>query len=414
MKEESSITVSSSVPPKSLANSNLFEPIKVGPVILKNRLVHAPTTRFRNSEDFVATDSMLEYYTDRAENNGGLLIVEATFPAPEFGLFENAPMIHTPAQVKAFRKITDSVHSKGTFIAAQLWNLGRTADPLALKKRNLPFVAPSAIYFDEASEKAAKEVGNELREITIPEIKAMIKEYAASAKRAVDEAGFDIVEIHAAHQYLLDQFLQQISNKRTDEYGGSIENRAKFILEVVDAIIEAVGAERVAIRVSPYAEYQGGAGYKAEINPIVTWGYLLSELERRAKEGKRLAYISLVEPRFPSGHDNSEAANVDFTWPELIWKGVIIRAGGYLDSRHIDRLEPAVNKNDRTLIAVGRYFTSNPDLVERVKKGLEITAYNRDTFYVMGSNIGYLGYSKYGEGSTRDTLRDGIKLQPLA
>jgi NADPH2 dehydrogenase len=406
--------MSVSVPPKSLANSNLFKPIKVGPVTLENRLVYAPTTRFRNSEDFVATDSMLEYYTDRAENNGGLLIVEATFPAPEFGLYENTPMLHTPAQVKAFRTITDSVHSKGTSIAVQLWNLGRTADPLALKKRNLPFIAPSAIYYDEASEKAAKEAGNELREITIPEIKAMIKEYAACAKRAIDEAGFDIVEIHGAHQYLLDQFLQQISNKRTDEYGGSIENRARFMLEVVDAIVEAIGAERVAIRLSPYAEFQGGAGYKAEINPIATWGYVLSELERRAKEGKRLAYVSVVEPRISGIFDNPEAANVDFTWPELIWKGVIIRAGGYLDARNIDRLEPTVNKNDRTLIGVGRYFTSNPDLVDRVRKGLELTPYNRDEFYVLGSNFGYLGYPKYGEGNARDTSRDEVKPQPLA
>jgi NADPH2 dehydrogenase len=406
--------MSVSVPPKSLANSNLFKPIKVGPVTLENRLVYAPTTRFRNSEDFVATDSMLEYYTDRAENNGGLLIVEATFPAPEFGLYENTPMLHTPAQVKAFKTITDSVHSKGTSIAVQLWNLGRTADPLALKKRNLPFIAPSAIYYDEASEKAAKEAGNELREITIPEIKAMIKEYAACAKRAIDEAGFDIVEIHGAHQYLLDQFLQQISNKRTDEYGGSIENRARFMLEVVDAIVEAIGAERVAIRLSPYAEFQGGAGYKAEINPIATWGYVLSELERRAKEGKRLAYVSVVEPRISGIFDNPEAANVDFTWPELIWKGVIIRAGGYLDARNIDRLEPTVNKNDRTLIGVGRYFTSNPDLVDRVRKGLELTPYNRDEFYVLGSNFGYLGYPKYGEGNARDTSRDEVKPQPLA
>jgi NADPH2 dehydrogenase len=406
--------MSVSVPPKSLANSNLFKPIKVGPVTLENRLVYAPTTRFRNSEDFVATDSMLEYYTDRAENNGGLLIVEATFPAPEFGLYENTPMLHTPAQVKAFKTITDSVHSKGTSIAVQLWNLGRTADPLALKKRNLPFIAPSAIYYDEASEKAAKEAGNELREITIPEIKAMIKEYAACAKRAIDEAGFDIVEIHGAHQYLLDQFLQQISNKRTDEYGGSIENRARFMLEVVDAIVEAIGAERVAIRLSPYAEFQGGAGYKAEINPIATWGYVLSELERRAKEGKRLAYVSVVEPRISGIFDNPEAANVDFTWPELIWKGVIIRAGGYLDARNIDRLEPTVNKNDRTLIGVGRYFTSNPDLVDRVRKGLELTPYKRDEFYVLGSNFGYLGYPKYGEGNVRDTSRDEVKPQPLA
>jgi NADPH2 dehydrogenase len=400
-------------PPADLAESNLFKPLQVGSVELKNRLVLAPTTRLRITKEHVVTDSVAEFYAERAENNGGLLIFEATTPAPSLGFYNYAPFIQTEQQVNAFKKVTEAVHKKGSSIAIQLWGLGRTADPKAMKEAGLPLKAPSAIYYNEATEKAAKEAGNELQELTIPEIKAYVKEFAEGAKRSV-EAGFDIVEIHGAHQYLVDQFLQSVSNKRTDEYGGSIENRARFLFEVVDAMIEAVGAEKVAIRLSPYAEVQGGVGYKSDLNPIVTWGYVLSELERRAKEGKRLAYISLVEPRFPSGHDNSEAANVDFTWPELIWKGVIIRAGGYLDSRHIDRLEPAVNKNDRTLIAVGRYFTSNPDLVERVKKGLEITAYNRDTFYVLGSNIGYLGYSKYGEGSTRDTLRDGIKLQPLA
>lgn len=395
----------------SLANSNLFKPIKVGPVELKNRLVYAPTTRFRNTEDFVATDSMLEYYTRRASDNGGLLIVEATFPAPEFGLYEHAPMIKTPEQVAAFKKIVDAVHSKGSSISIQLWNLGRTADPKVLKKHNLPFVAPSAIYFDEDSEKQAKEAGNELRAMTIPEIKAMVAEYARAAKRSINEAGFDIVEIHGAHMYLLDQFLQASSNKRTDEYGGSIENRAKFMLEVVDACIEAVGAERVAIRLSPYAQFQGGQGIHSEINPIVTWGYVLSELERRAKQGNRLAYVSIVEPRVSGIVDNPGASKIDFSWPDLIWKGIIIRAGGFLDKNNIDKLPSIVNANDHTLIAVGRFFTSNPDLAKRLKNNLELTPYNRSVFYRY-DNVGYLDYKGYGE--PLDHTKDIITPQALA
>lgn len=380
-----------------LSSSKLFKPVKVGPVTLKNRLVYAPTTRFRNTEEFVATDSMLKYYSDRATNNGGLLIVEATFPAPEFGLYERAPMIKTKQQVAAFKKIVDAVHEKGSSIAVQLWNLGRTADPKLLKKHNLPFVAPSALYFDEASEKAAKECGNELKALTIPEIKAMVQEYVACAKRCIEEAGFDIIEIHGAHMYLLDQFLQESSNQRTDEYGGSIENRAKFMLEVVDACIAAVGAERVAIRLSPYAEFQGALGFKSRINPIATWGYVLSELERRAKEGNRLAYISIVEPRVSGIFDNPEAGALDFSWPDMIWKGVIIRAGGFLDKQNIEKLPEIVNKDDHTLIAVGRYFTSNPDLVNRLQNNLELTPYDRSTFYKIGSNIGYLDYGSYGK-----------------
>jgi NADPH2 dehydrogenase len=394
-----------------LSESNLFKPIKLGNVELKNRLVYAPTTRFRNTTDFVATDSMLEYYTKRATNNGGLLIVEATFPSPEFGLYERAPMIKTPQQVKSFKKIVDSVHEKGSKIAVQLWNLGRTADPKLLKSKNLPFLAPSAIYFDKDSEIAAKECNNELREITIPEIKSMIQEYKDAAKRSINEAGFDIIEIHGAHMYLLDQFLQASSNKRTDEYGGSIENRAKFMLEVVDACIEAVGADKVAIRLSPYAEFQGGSGYKSEINPIVTWGYVLSELEKRAKNGNRLAYISIVEPRVSGIFDNPEASAVNFTWPDLIWKGPIVRAGGYLDKGNISKLSSIVDKDDHTLIAVGRYFTSNPDLVHRLKEGLELTPYDRTTFYKIGSNIGYLDYQNYNE--PLDHSKDDIEPKPI-
>lgn len=403
-------TEANSVP--DFSKTNLFKSIKVGPVTLKNRLVYAPTTRFRNTDDWVATDSMLEYYTRRATNNGGLLIVEATFPAPEFGLYEKAPMIKTPRQVQAFKKIVDSVHEKGSSIAIQLWNLGRTADPALLKKNGLPFVAPSPIYYDEASEKAAKEAGNELRAITIPEIKSMVKEYAECAKRCINEAGFDMIEIHGAHMYLLDEFLQPSSNKRTDEYGGSIENRAKFMLEVIDAVIEAVGADRVGIRLSPYAEFQGGEGYKSEINPIVTWGYVLSELERRAKDGNRLAYVSVVEPRVSGIFDNEEAAKVDFTWLDLIWKGVILRAGGYLYPNNIAKLHDTVDKNDRTLIGVGRYFTSNPDLVNRLKNRQELTPYNRATFYNIGSNVGYLDYQPYDVPD--DHSKDDVEPKALA
>lgn len=379
-----------------LAQSNLFKPIKVGTVLLKNRLVYAPTTRFRNTEDFVATDSMLKYYTDRATDNGGLLTIEATFPSYEFGLYERGPMIKTEQQVAAFKKIVQAVHKKGSFIGMQLWNLGRIADPKLLKKYDLPYVAPSPIYVNEESEKAAKECGNELRELSVGEIQAMVKEYAAAARRAVYEAGFDLIEIHAAHMYLLDQFLQESSNQRKDEYGGSIENRARFMLEVVDACIDAVGAEHVAIRLSPYAKFEGGLGIDSRINPMVTWGYVLSELERRGQAGNRLAYISIVEPVYPYEQVIAEEDKIDYSWPDMIWKGVVIRAGGFLDKSNISNLPAVVNSNDRTLIAVGRYYTSNPDLAARLKNSLELTHYDRPHFYT-GSNIGYLDFQKSGE-----------------
>ncbi|KAG7747678.1 hypothetical protein KL912_003050 [Ogataea haglerorum] len=395
----------------SCPNTNLFKPIKVGKVELKNRLVFAPTTRFRATEQFVPTDSMLKYYEQRAENNGGLLIAEATFPDYSFGLYENAPMIKTPQQVASWRKIIEAVHNKGSYFSVQLWHLGRTADPKLNKALGVPLVAPSALHIDEAAENAAKEAGVELRAMTVPEIENVVKEYAAAAKRAIHEAKADFIEIHGAHGYLLDQFNHVNINKRTDKYGGSIENRARITLEVVDACIEAVGAEHVGIRLSPYAKFQGAKGVDSEIHPIAHWGYILSELERRGKEGKRLAYVSVVEPRVSGSEDNPDTRKFDVSWIGEVWKGVLLRSGAYLNENY-KYIAADVNKDDRTLIGVSRYYTSNPDLVERLKNGIPLTPYDRSRFYKRGSNDGYLTWAKHGEDPEK--LKDLADVPPKA
>ncbi|KAG7808645.1 hypothetical protein KL921_003727 [Ogataea angusta] len=396
---------------KSLAESNLFKPIKVGNVELQNRLAYPPTTRQRATADFVPTDSMLKYYEQRAENNGGLLVAEATYPDYSFGLYPNTPMIKTPQQVEAWRQIIEAVHSKGSFFSVQLWHLGRTASALFNKSKGLPLVGPSALYIDEASEKAAKEAGNELRELTIPEIEGIVKEFAAAAKRAVHEAKADFIELHAAHGYLLDQFNQPNVNRRTDKYGGSIENRARLILEVVDACVEAVGAEHVAIRLSPYAAVQGVEGVDAEIHPISYIGYVLSELEKRGKQGKRLAYVSVVEPRVNGIFDSKDEREFNTSWIGEIWKGVLLRSGAYLN-QNSKFIEQDVNANDRTLIGVSRYYTSNPDLADRLKKGLSLTPYDRSKFYKSLSNDGYLTFTKYGEDTEK--YKDLVDVVPKA
>lgn len=401
----------STTPQVNLTGTKIFEPIKIGHVTLENRIVHPPTTRYRCNDDFIPTDSVLEYYSKRAENNGGLLIVEGTFPDYNFGLHANAPMIKTPAQVKSFKQIVDTVHAKGTSIACQFWNLGRAADPKLLKQHGQPFYSASALYIDEASEQQAKEADNEIRAMTKEEIKDMVKEYAAAAKRAVNESGFDFIEIHAAHMYLLDQFIQEASNKRTDEYGGSIENRARFALEVVDACIEAVGADHVGIRLSPYAEFQGGEGIHAKINPIATWGYILSELQKRADAGNQLAYVSLVEPRVSGVVDNPDGAKIDFKWPDLIWKGIILRSGGYLDSANVAKLPEVVNTDDHTIYGFGRYFSSNPDLPNRLRNGYPFVEYDRSLFYNIGTNVGYIGLPNYGDET--DHSKDNAQPQAL-
>ncbi|GMG40260.1 unnamed protein product [Ambrosiozyma monospora] len=381
----------------SLKDTNLFKPIKVGSVTLQNRLAFAPTTRFRNTEDFVATNLQKKYYEDRAEKNGGLLITEATFISPQAGLYPHGPMIHTERQAKAWKQVVDGVHAKGTSIAMQLWHLGRAAYPDLLKKHGLPLLAASADYIDEESKQAAIKAGNELRAFTIPEIKAMIQEYVEAAKKAINIAGFDFVEIHSAHMYTLAQFIDIASNHRTDQYGGSIENRNRLTLEVVDALIEAVGAEKVGIRISPYVTWQGGSGADSELmHPIAQYAYLYSELERRGKEGKRLAYVHSVEARVAIGIDVQDAPQYSSEWVRQIWKGVLVRAGSYLHQDGYKNLINDVNGDDRTIIAVSRYFTSNPDLAERLKNGQELTKYDRTYFYAQ-TNYKYNTWGKFGE-----------------
>ncbi|OWB85194.1 oxidoreductase activity, acting on other nitrogenous compounds as donors protein [[Candida] boidinii] len=380
-----------------LSQTNLFKPIQVGSVKLENRVVEAPLSRYRNTSDFVATDIMLQNYADRSKNNGGLLITEATFISEQAGLYEHGPGIWNDRQAQAWKKIVEKVHENGSKFSMQLWNLGRAADPALLKKFGKPFLSSSANYMSEDSEKAAKEAGNEIKAATIEDIEKFKQEYLNAARNALDVAGFDIIELHGAHGYLFDQFLQPESNQRTDKYGGSIENRARFLLEVIDLLLESFPAEKLAVRLSPYAQFQGIKGADSIINPIATFGYVLSELERRAKDGKRLAYVSIVEPRVSGDVDASGSTSYDSSWIGEIWKGIIIRAGSYLSDKGYKNLIRDVNADERTLIGIGRYFISNPDLVYRLKNGLELNEYDRSTFYGRHDNIGYNTWKNYGE-----------------
>lgn len=380
-----------------LSRTNLFKPIQVGSITLENRIVEAPLTRYRNTSDFVATDLMLQNYGDRAKNNGGLLITEATFISEQAGLYEDGPGIWNERQAQAWKKIVQKVHENGSKFSMQLWNLGRAADPALLKKFGKPFLSSSALYMSEDSEKAAKEAGNEIIAATIDDIEKFKQDYLNAARNALDVAGFDIIELHAAHGYLFDQFLQPESNQRTDKYGGSIENRARFLLEVIDLLLESFPADKLAIRLSPYAQFQGIKGADSTIHPIATFGYVFSELERRAKKGKRLAYVSVVEARVSGSSDVPTVISHNPSWIGEIWKGIIIRAGSYLSDKGYKNLIRDVNADDRTLIAIGRYFISNPDLVYRLKNVLELTKYDRSTFYDRHDNIGYNTWKNYGD-----------------
>nr|4RNX_A Chain A, NADPH dehydrogenase 1 [Saccharomyces pastorianus]4RNX_B Chain B, NADPH dehydrogenase 1 [Saccharomyces pastorianus] len=235
---------------------------------------------------------------------------------------------------------------------------------------------------------------NPQHSLTKDEIKQYIKEYVQAAKNSI-AAGADGVEIHSANGYLLNQFLDPHSNTRTDEYGGSIENRARFTLEVVDALVEAIGHEKVGLRLSPYGVFNSMSG-GAETGIVAQYAYVAGELEKRAKAGKRLAFVHLVEPRVTNpflteGEGEYEGGSNDFVYS--IWKGPVIRAGNFALHPEVVREEV---KDKRTLIGYGRFFISNPDLVDRLEKGLPLNKYDRDTFYQMSAH-GYIDYPTYEE-----------------
>ncbi|KAI9459882.1 hypothetical protein BJY52DRAFT_1364723 [Lactarius psammicola] len=334
----------------------------------------APLTRYRADKDHVHGELAKTYYSQRSSVPGTLIITEATFIAPQAAGYANVPGIWSDAQIAAWKSITDAVHANGSYIFLQLWALGHTADPAVLKQEGgFDLVAPSPISF-----------GNNVpRELTVAEIKEYVKLYSKAASNAI-KAGFDGVEIHVANGYLLDQFLQSVSNEQTDEYGGSVENRVRFPLEVVNAIVESVGAERTAIRISPWSPFQD-MGMK---DPLPTFSTFI---ERIRDEQPNLAYIHVVEARASSdgvvaATDENQAQSNEVLWK--IWGDrPYITAGGLDRARAID----TVSKYGG-LVAFGRHFLANPDLPLRLKEGLSLTRYNRDTFYIPESATGYIDY----------------------
>ncbi|KAF7792772.1 hypothetical protein EIP86_003870 [Pleurotus ostreatoroseus] len=353
--------------------SKLFTPVQVGKSSLRHRVVLAPLTRLRADGAHVPTKLMIEYYTQRASTPGTLLITEATFIAPQAGGYANVPGIWSQAQIEAWKEIVDAVHAKGSFIYLQLWALGRAADPKVLEEEgNYPYVSASDIGTSKSTVSP--------KPLTLAEVKEYIQLYATAASNAVHGAGFDGVEIHGANSYLVDQFIQDVSNKRTDEYGGSIENRSRFALEVADAIVEKIGAERTAIRLSPWGTV-GDMGMK---DPIPQFSHVVSELARRHPS---FAYVHVVEPRVNGYQDIEipEGQSNDFI--RDIWRPrPLISAGGY------DRetaLKVAETKGD--LIAFGRLFISNPDLPLRLLKDIPVHKGDRNKYYTHGTD----GYTDY-------------------
>ncbi|RAH69143.1 alkene reductase [Aspergillus aculeatinus CBS 121060] len=370
--------VAHTIPP---ASSRLFEPVRVGKMTLHHRIVFAPLTRNRNDDDHTPLPFMAQYYADRASTPGTLVISEATAVSHLEEGQEHTPGFVTERQVAAWKAIIDAVHAQGSYYFQQLWGMGRAADPALLAQRGLRNRSSSAVPLAGVAAVPA--------EMTEAEIAEVIQSFADTARRVVD-AGGDGVEVHCAHGYLLDQFLSDAVNRRTDRWGGSTENRARLVLEVVRAVVAAVGADRVALRLSPYAAFQHAE--KGDIRR--QYLYVIAQLKATVPP---LAYLSLVEATGDPGAliFGAKAVNqgktLDFILEAWENRSPVVVAGGYQPETAVWALEERYKKWD-TLVAFGRHFLANPDLVFRVRHGIELNKYNRPTFYLPKNEVGYNDY----------------------
>ncbi|KAF2462860.1 FMN-linked oxidoreductase [Lindgomyces ingoldianus] len=354
-----------------MSQSRLFKPLKVGNVTLNNRIAMAPLTRFRASDEHIPLPMVAEYYAQRASVAGTLLVTEATFITKENGGYPNVPGIYNDDQIKAWRTVTDAVHKKGSYIYLQLWALGRVANPKVAEQEGFTVKSSSAVAL---SADLATPVP-----LTIPEIEETTKSYAQAAKNAI-AAGFDGVEIHGANGYLVDQFLQDKVNQRTDAYGGSIENRSRFALEVVEAVVEAVGAERTGIRFSPFSTFQG----MRMDDPIPQFSDIISKINKFG-----LAYLHVVESRISGNADVVASDKLDFA--VNLFDGPLLIAGGFRPDS-AKKLVDEEYPNRDVLVVFGRYFISTPDLVFRIQEGIALNEYDRQQFYNPKSADGYTDY----------------------
>lgn len=353
----------------------LLTPIKVGRYELPNRMVMAPLTRNRAVAGDVPHELNALYYAQRA--SAGLIVTEASQVVPQGKGYPATPGIYSAEQIEGWKLVTKAVHDKGGRIFLQLWHVGRISHPSLHPNGELP-VAPSAI----ASQGMASTYEGEKpfvtpRALELDEIPGIVEAYRQGAANAL-EAGFDGVEIHGANGYLLDQFLQDGSNHRTDEYGGSIENRARLLLEVTEAVVGVWGGDRVGIRLSPTGTFND----MSDSNPEALFSYVVNALNRF-----NLAYLHLVEPRWDNPETRDKSKDLGTHFFRSIYKGILVSAGGY----NRETGNAVLEAGDADLIAYGRWFISNPDLPQRFATNAPLNPYDRSTFYG-GAEGGYTDY----------------------
>jgi len=365
--------------------SKLHTPIQLGPFNFAHRVVLAPLTRMRAETGAIPGAMMAEYYAQRS-SQGGFLVGEATIAAENGNGYLGAPGLYDDSQIAGWKLVTDAVHAKGGKIFLQLYHAGRQSNSQLQPGGGQP-VAPSAVEHGGVAYTESGWVPNTPpRALTIDEIKSLVESFRAAAKRGI-AAGFDGVEIHAANGYLFDQFLQDGSNKRTDIYGGSFENRARFLLEVVDAVSSVWGSKRVAVRLGP----SGNWGDMSDTDPKGLFTYVVQQLDKLD-----LAYLHLIEPRIAGNieDETKDQAPVAAQLMRRHFRGVIIAAGGF----NGESANAIIEAGDADMVAFGRHFIANPDLPERLRNGWPLNDYDRPSFFG-GTEAGYTDYPFYAKAA---------------
>jgi len=354
-----------------MTEKSVFEPYTLGAITLSNRIVMAPLTRNRAEEGLLPSQFAATYYSQRA--SAGLLITEATQVSKQAQGYQNTPGIFTQEQVNAWREVTEAVHAEGGRIFLQIWHVGRVSH--VVYQDGQPPVAPSAI---RAATKVS--VNNELvdfsepRALRIEELPGIVEDFRQSAANAI-KAGFDGVEIHAANGYLLDQFLKDSANKRTDAYGGSVANRARLVLEIAQAVASEIGAERTGIRISPVSPFNDVSSTNAQEQ----YDYLIDKLNELG-----LVYLHVIEG-VPGGP--RDISPFDYARLRKRFANTVIVNNGY----DVELASSQLAAGQADLFAIGRPFIANPDLVERLNSGAALASFDPTTLYGGGA-AGYIDY----------------------
>lgn len=369
--------------PAPSAFPHLFTPATVGHLALPQRFVMAPMTRNRALPSLAPGPQAPVYYAQRA--SAGLIITEATQVSDSAAGYVFTPGIYSPEQIAGWRAVTDAVHAAGGRIVVQLWHTGRISHPVMRPDGSQPASASPIAAEGQVITYDGPKPFPTPRALTIPEIHAIVEDFAQAARNAMT-AGFDGIEIHAANGYLIDQFLRDGANHREDAYGGSIERRARFLLDVVDATAAAIGADRVGVRISPTSPFNS----MSESDPTTLTRYVAEQLDAR-----QVMYLHVLE--MAPGDDVAAVRPLTATARE-VFTGVLITNAGFT----ADAAEAVLARGDADLVAFGVPFLTTPDFVERTQAGLAPNAPDRGTFYG-GDTRGYIDYP-FRDGRVKASL----------